>query len=166
MRVVLDGSIDLAMSGLRLKAGRHILLPNSRWVESVSEYLGRDDLTLYYHAVEETFVLCEWVHKPYIVLELLLFEEHPDSGRVELPSPRELRHRLRPAKLAAAERRRQLRHVQRERQRDMESEVETRRKLARRYKKEGFPELQKAVNMGLMPVMGEREVERLKEGEP
>jgi len=84
MEMIFD-PIEVAMcDGLCLDE-RHHICPESQWLRAVKRTTGRDDLFVYYHKEQNTFVLAQWIFTPEkdgiaICTELEVMEEAPDRG--------------------------------------------------------------------------------------
>tara|TARA_Y100001973_G_C5176598_1_gene322345 strand:+ start:746 stop:1300 length:555 start_codon:yes stop_codon:yes gene_type:complete len=80
----------------------HELLPDGEWVSWCKRISGIKDLFLYRHREVGSFVLAKWIYNPKkdgigIAMELEVMSDHPDKYPHDLPSPHNMRNRLKPA---------------------------------------------------------------------
>ena len=98
IEITFDARAHAAGMGLVLGED-HEILPDSEWILWARRFSGIDDLFVYHHKTEGTFVLSKWIYHPErdgvgIVMELEAFHAPPNWYP---PTQEWLRDRLRPA---------------------------------------------------------------------
>lgn len=98
IEITFDARAHAAGLGLVLNEN-HEILPDSEWILWARRFSGVEDLFVYHHKIEGTFVLSKWLYHPErdgigIVMELEAFDYPPNWYP---PTQEWVRNRLRPA---------------------------------------------------------------------
>ena len=102
IEITFDARAHAAENGMILGED-HEVLPDGEWIRWARRFSGIDDLFVYRHKIQQTFVVAKWIYHPDkdgigIVLELEAFDQPLDWNP---PSQEWVRNRLQPAQAMA-----------------------------------------------------------------
>lgn len=95
--VVVDPIEEASAIGLLLDPNRHKVEPEGHWLRWARRVAERDDLVVYRHLEQGTWVLGVWVIPGKVITELHVMSAPPDHWPPELPGRERLLMLVRPA---------------------------------------------------------------------
>lgn len=104
IEILWDPRWEASLDALGFEPGRHRIVEGGEWIRSARRAANRDDLFIYRHMEEGTWVLAAWLFPPLsvegeggVAQELKVLPGPPDRCWSQLPSLDWVRERCRPA---------------------------------------------------------------------
>lgn len=138
--VTVDPLEEASAIGLLLDPERHKLEPEGHWLRWAKRFTGRDDLVVYRHLEQGTWVLGVWVIPGKVITELVAMSGPPDHWPWDLPDREYLKSVVRPAEEQVRQMKRDMKALGEGRKQARLEAAEARKEAAKHLRRKGLGE--------------------------
>lgn len=138
--VTVDPVEEASAIGLLLDPDRHKVEPEGHWLRWAKKVTERDDLVVYRHFEQGTWVFGVWVIPGKVITELHVMSAPPDHWPDELPGRERLMMLVRPADEQVKQMKRDMKAMGEGRKQARKEAAEARRDAARHLRRKGLEE--------------------------